>query len=683
MNAYGFTPEYLTKDGQPWFPLMGEMHYSRYPAEYWRESLLKMKAGGVDIVSTYVIWIHHEEIEGAWDFSGNRDLRRFVQTCGECGLTLMLRIGPWIHGETRNGGFPDWVLKKPWRARTNDEGYFDAVRGLYKKIFAQVDGLFLKDTSVMADGGPIVGVQIENEFGHCGGLGGEEGEAHMRRLTDIARETGFDAPLWTATGWGGAVTGGLLPVMGGYCEAPWDQRLTDIEPSGNYVFTHERNDHNIGSDFGFGTGITFDIKKFPYLTAELGGGLQVTRHRRPVATARDIGAMSLAKLGSGVNLLGYYMYHGGTNPKGKRTTLQETRESGSINDLPELSYDFRAPVREWGQISDTYREIKLLAMFLHDFGSGLCRMSADIPPDNPLRPTDRTHLRYSFRYRDGSGYLFVNNYQRRQVQNDHSRVVFSLPPRAVGPSSSAISFPPVDVGNGDYFFLPFNMKVGDALLETALVTPLCVLRKKRPVYVFYAAFPQAERLLAEGKACELYRFRNGAWPTDVEVRTLYRRQALDAWKVGEELIIERDELLVDEDSVRVLSRRPADLAASRELSRDPKVAAYEITLGAWEGEDCFLSIDYEGDAARLYEDGVLVADNFYLGPSHVWEIGLKRFGLGKGHAWRLEIDALTTDTRVFLEEWPPLEDGRACRLKGVTAEIQTSRPYGEKASNQY
>ena len=64
MSEYSFTPEYLTKDGKPWFPVMGEMHFSRYPQKYWKESLCKMKAGGVDVVSSYVIWIHHEEIEG-------------------------------------------------------------------------------------------------------------------------------------------------------------------------------------------------------------------------------------------------------------------------------------------------------------------------------------------------------------------------------------------------------------------------------------------------------------------------------------------------------------------------------------------------------------------------------------------------------------------------------------------
>ena len=320
---------------------MGEIHYSRYPKEYWKESIYKMRAGGVEVVSSYVIWIHHEEIEEEYDFTGNRDLRGFVETLKECKVKMLLRIGPWCHGEVRNGGFPDWLLKKNWKLRTNDLDYLEEVKKFYFQVYTQVDGLLHKD------GGPIIGVQIENEYGHVGGLKGEEGEQHMRTLARLAKEVGFDVPIYTATGWGGAVTGGLLPVMGGYCDAPWDSSLTEIAPSGNYIFTYERNDHNIGSDYGFGYGITFDINKFPYLTAELGGGLQVTHHRRPVAHAKDIGAMSMVKLGSGVNLLGYYMYHGGTNPKGKLTTLQETKATGYPNDLPELNYDFRAPIREY------------------------------------------------------------------------------------------------------------------------------------------------------------------------------------------------------------------------------------------------------------------------------------------------------------------------------------------------
>lgn len=213
-DTYGFTKDYLTKNDQPWFPVMGEFHYSRYPDAYWKESVYKMKAGGVDIISTYVFWNHHEEIEGEYNFSGQRNLRKFTEIVKECGMKMFLRIGPWAHGEVRNGGFPDWLLKKDFEPRTNQEAYFDEVRKFYTEIAHQVKGLLHKD------GGPIIGIQIENEYGHCGGLKGEEGDYHMKRLTEIAKQVGLITPFYTATGWGGASTGGLLPVMGGYCEAP-------------------------------------------------------------------------------------------------------------------------------------------------------------------------------------------------------------------------------------------------------------------------------------------------------------------------------------------------------------------------------------------------------------------------------------------------------------------------------
>ena len=88
----------LLLDDRRWMPAMGEFQYSRYPETEWREELLKMKAGGIDIVSTYVFWIHHEEVEGQFDWSGRRNLHAFVQLCGELGLKMIIRcgrLGPW------------------------------------------------------------------------------------------------------------------------------------------------------------------------------------------------------------------------------------------------------------------------------------------------------------------------------------------------------------------------------------------------------------------------------------------------------------------------------------------------------------------------------------------------------------------------------------------------------------
>lgn len=726
---YTYDKKSLIRNDRRWFPMMGEIHYSRVPQQYWKEALLKMKAGGVDIVSSYVIWIHHEEIENEWDFSGQRDLRKFVSLVAECGMTMILRIGPWCHGEVRNGGFPDWLLHKNFNVRTNDEKYFDEVTLFYKKIFSQVKGLLLRD------GGPIIGVQIENEFGHCGGLWGSEGEMHMKRLYEIARSVGFIVPLYTATGWGGAITAGLLPVMGGYCDAPWDARTTEIEPSGNFIFTYERNDHAIGSDYGLGEGITFDMKKVPYLTAELGGGLQVTYKRRPVATASDIGAMSLVKMGSGCNLLGYYMYHGGTNPVGKKTTLEENTATGYPNDLPVLNYDFRAPIGEYGDVSETFCELRLFALFLHEWGELLCDMNARIPKENPLHPADTDHLRYTWRTTDDGkkGFVFVNNYVRRQHMMAHQNIALTTP-------NADIVFPSVDVHDKDYFFLPFNFEIGSNILRTALTTPLCVLHNERPSYVFYKSVsPNANGLTArqtvppiECRAAKslqvstpsaadtaLYQFAS-PMHDDCDVITLSREDALKSAKITakKEFLIVTDDLILPKvsDTFEIISSSTPSFCcwpelqslpknfifcgrkedfysykSTKKLPKGPSVTcvpqindkakqSYLITVEQWPVEteqdknsvctihDVQLVISYTGNGARLYENGALVADHLFIGPKFKWQIGLRKFGTER-HSFILEIDALTNDKPLYLEEWPVLNNGTALELCSIESKV--------------
>ena len=94
----------LRMDNRPILPVMGEMHYARVPEKDWRREIQKMKAGGVTIMATYVFWNHHEdEVEGQWDWSGNRNLRRFVEICAEEQMPIVLRVGPFCHGEVYQG----------------------------------------------------------------------------------------------------------------------------------------------------------------------------------------------------------------------------------------------------------------------------------------------------------------------------------------------------------------------------------------------------------------------------------------------------------------------------------------------------------------------------------------------------------------------------------------------------
>lgn len=676
---FSYNSKYLTKNQKPWFPIMGEIHYSRVNEAEWKESLYKMKALGVDVVSSYAFWIHHEEIPGEYDFLGNKNLRRFVETIKETGLLMFLRVGPWCHGEVRNGGFPDWLKSVVKQERVNDPTYFAEVERYYRKLYEQVEGLLYKD------GGPIIGLQIENEYGHCGGLQGEEGEEHMRTLTRMAKEIGFQVPYYTATGWGGAVTGGLIPVMGGYCDAPWDQRMTPIEPSGNYIFTHERNDHNIGSDHGFGAGITFDIDRFPFLTAELGGGLQVTHHRRPIASGKDISAMTLAKMGSGVNLLGYYMYHGGSNPKGKLTSLQESRATGYLNDYQEINYDFQAAIRQYGQVSDTGLELKLWATFIKDFGSEFCEMPAHIPADNPLYPTNHSDLRYSFRHNSHSGYLFVNNYQKNYNMAAHDNVEIRLELE-----HETLEFPRFSVQNRDFFFYPFNMNLGEAILKVATATPLCKIEQDGTYYFFYTdheAKYQIQGDLDKNK-----------------IITLTREEALHAWKVRidkEYLIISDAVILEQKEGISCryhkdleLKVYPAFDTAPKDFTEVERTDSYgiyhynvrlneEVTIEVHnlaegivelelsypeEMHNAILSFAYEGDQAKLYVGDEVIADHFFFGPN--WEVGLKEFAYPK--KLRLEILPLYDTDQVYLEVSPRYEDHKVVRFDQVKGRIEKS-----------
>ena len=151
---------------------------------------------GIQVVATYVFWIRHEEEQGVWRTDGDLDLRRFLLTCQQVGLEVLLRIGPWAHGECRNGGFPDWLQHdKTIAARTDTPKYVALVKGFYANIFRSVEGLMI------GDGGPVIGIQLENEYGHCGGESGGSGLVHMMTLKKLAIEAGFKAPMYTATGW--------------------------------------------------------------------------------------------------------------------------------------------------------------------------------------------------------------------------------------------------------------------------------------------------------------------------------------------------------------------------------------------------------------------------------------------------------------------------------------------------
>lgn len=454
-------------DGKPWFPVMGEFHYSRYPQNEWRDELLKIKAGGVDIVATYVFWIHHEEIEGQFDWSGQRDLRKFVQLCGELGLKAVVRCGPWCHGEVRNGGLPDWVQahnKEDWKLRSTDTNFLAAVTILYGQIAAQLNGLLWKD------GGPVIGIQVDNEFGGS--------PDYLMALKKIAIESGLDVPFYIKTGWPATRTpvplGELLPLFGTYADGFWDRDLTVMggDKWMRFVFSKLRTDAAIANDLlgNRKAADEADTEKYPYLTCEIGGGMETSYHRRILVEPRDIESVVLVQLGSGSSLLGYYMYHGGQNPEGKLTTLNESQATGYPNDLPVKDYDFQAPLGEYGQINPQYHWLRRLHLFLHDFGGPLAEMPVSLPDLRPTNKTDLTTLRWAVRSDGQRGFVFVNNYQRLQPMPPKKNVQFKL-----NLPGGEFVFPskPVTIPADSFFIWPFNLDLGGVKLVYAAAQPVC------------------------------------------------------------------------------------------------------------------------------------------------------------------------------------------------------------------
>ncbi len=578
-SIIGVDARSLRLDGRRWMPVMGEFHYARFPSAGWREELLKMKAGGVDCVATYVFWIHHEETERFLNWDGDRDLHYFVTLAREAGLHVVVRLGPWCHGEVRNGGLPDWVLEKHGKkARTDDPAYLADVRRHYAAIAAQLEGLLWKQ------GGPVIAFQIENEYG-----GPAE---HLLTLKRLAREAGLDAPLYTRTGWPDLATpmpfGELLPLYGAYPEGFWDRELTPMPNAypAAFRFSPLRTDAGIATDL-LGKREAADTpgtERYPFLTCELGGGMMSSYHRRIRIDPLDIEAVVLTKLGSGGNLPGYYMYHGGINPEGA-TSLQESQATHYWNDLPEKNYDFQAPLGAAGQLRPHYHLLRRLHLFVRDFGSLLAGMPASFPAERPASRDDVDTLRWSVRSDGRGGFVFVNNYERLRPlpAKPGVRFVLDLP-------SGRVEFPaePLTVPAGANFIWPFGLNLAPGVrLDHATAQLLCKIDEGKVRTVFFAATPgvpsafafngQAAQTLQPGRGVALS--VPGAGGAELRIVLLDAADSLALWKASwrgrERVFLTRAGLVLDGPALRLSTGTSADLTVGVFPSPDSADASSE------------------------------------------------------------------------------------------------------------
>ena len=587
----------LIVDGKRVVPAMGEVHYSRIPDDEWEAEVKKMKEGGVTIIATYVFWNHIEEQEGIFRWDGQRNLRRFIEICQQEGLPVVLRLGPFCHGEVRNGGIPDWVFTKGCKTRDENPVFLSFVERLYRQIFTQLQGLQWKD------GGPVMAAQFDNEYRGHG--------SYLMALKRIAQKIGFDLPFYTRTGWPELATpvpfGEMLPLYGDYADGFWERSIE--ETAGNYYkafnFKAFRSSTAIATE-QLGEQkerLNKGDEQYPYFTCELGGGMMTAYHRRPYIYPEDAYSMAVVKLGSGSNLLGYYMYHGGTNPEGL-TYLNETQRTvaTNYNDLPVKTYDFQAPLNEFGQKNPQYYLLRKLHLFMQDWGGVLAPMEAGFPCSQDIAKGDDSFLRWSYRAKDGSGFIFINNYER--LQNVSAKKNVKL-------EACGVKLPQLTIPAGTICIFPVNIegikyataqlvakRKGKVYLEQikGIPTTLAIGHKvlknlkpkgpETPVYKNYYLLTseQAGRLFLE-EAAHLDIAINAPNINKVKEAGALRTITMGVNKVAEEP--------VDEDF--------------------EQAAVYTIDLPAVSGEGRLLNIEYRGDVARLYADGQLIDDNFYNG----------------------------------------------------------------------
>lgn len=199
---FGIVGDDFVLDGKPLHLMAGEMHYPRIPRELWRDRLRKLKALGLNTLSTYVFWNAHEKRKGIYDFTGNLDLAAWIKTAQEEGLWVLLRPGPYICGEWDNGGYPGWVLNDPdIRPRSLDPRYMAPSGAWLKRIGQEVAHLEIDR------GGPILMTQVENEYGSFG-----NDLTYMRAVKDQIRAAGFAGALYTVDG-AAVIENGALPEM--------------------------------------------------------------------------------------------------------------------------------------------------------------------------------------------------------------------------------------------------------------------------------------------------------------------------------------------------------------------------------------------------------------------------------------------------------------------------------------
>ena len=307
----------------------GEMHYSRIPHEYWRHRLQMMKGMGLNTVATYVFWNWHETEPGKWDFEGDKNLAEYIKIAGEEDMMVILRPGPYVCAEWEFGGYPWWLQNIEGMEIRRDNEHFLKYTKLYiERRFKEVGHL------QCTNGGPIIMVQCENEFGSYVSqrkdIPLEEHRAYNAKIKQQLADAGFNVPLFTSDGswlFEGGSTPGALPTANG------ENNIEDLK--------------KVVNEYHDGKG--------PYMVAEFyPGWLSHWAEPFPQISASRIAKQTEEYIKNNVSF-NFYMVHGGTNFAFTAGANYDKRRDIQ----PDLtSYDYDAPISEAGWVTAKYDSIR-------------------------------------------------------------------------------------------------------------------------------------------------------------------------------------------------------------------------------------------------------------------------------------------------------------------------------------
>jgi beta-galactosidase len=306
--------DHFELDGKRFQIISGAMHYARVPRAYWRDRFRKARAMGLNTIETYVFWNKHETAPGEFDFSGQNDIAEFVREAQEEGLFVILRPGPYVCAEWEFGGYPAWLLREPgMEVRSSNAAFMAASTRWMHRLGKELAPL------QSANGGPILAVQVENEYGSYGA-----DHAYMEQVHKLVLESGFDkAMLYTADGADEVPNGSLpeLPVAINFGTGDAKSefaKLAKLRPTG------------------------------PRMCGEYWSGWfdhwsEGSKHAHTDAAAETADLKWMLQQGYSVNL---YMFHGGTS----FGWMNGANSNGKNYEPDVTSYAYDSPVSEDGSL---------------------------------------------------------------------------------------------------------------------------------------------------------------------------------------------------------------------------------------------------------------------------------------------------------------------------------------------